>query len=331
MAAPETLLLGRGDVLALLDPIACIDAVERAFDHLGRGLLAAPQSIGFDAPSGSFHLKVALVDLGAPVCVAKLNGNFPDNPARHGLPTIQGLLLVSDARDGRPLAVMDSGAITAVRTAAASAVAARRLARADSAVATIFGCGVQGREHVRALTTVLPLREFRVHDVDPARAEAFARAMGTQHAAEFHAVADAGAAARTSDVVVTCTPATACLLFEDDVRPGAFVCAVGADHPNKQEIAPRLMARARVVVDDRAACAAGGDLHHALAAGAMTLADVHADLAEIVTGARPGRAAADEVFLFDSTGLALEDAAAAQLVLHRARATARGRTMRFSE
>ncbi len=135
--------------------------------------------------------------------------------------------------------------------------------------------------------------------------------------------AELSAAARRSDVVVTCTPSRSPLLFAADVRPGSFVAAVGADSPDKQELHPGVLAAGRVVVDVLAQCAEMGDLHHALAAGVLARADVHAELADVVAGRKPGRVGPDETFVFDSTGTALEDVAAAAAVYRTA--TARGR------
>ena len=141
MNAPvETLLLTGSEVARSLPLAECREAIERAFVMLGQGRAGLPRSIGFDADGGSFHAKAALLETTRPKFVAKFNGNFPGNPTRNGFPTIQGVLVLFDALDGRPLAVMDSASITAVRTAAATAVAARRLARRGAASAAIIGC-----------------------------------------------------------------------------------------------------------------------------------------------------------------------------------------------
>ena len=138
------------------------------------------------------------------------------------------------------------------------------------------------------------------------------------------AAAELAGAARRSDVIVTCTPSRSPLLFPDDIRPGTFVAGVGADSPDKQELHPGLLARSRVVVDVLAQCAEMGDLHHALTAGVVARGDVHAELAEVVAGRKPGRVAPDETFVFDSTGTALEDVAAAAAVYEKALARGRG-------
>jgi alanine dehydrogenase len=311
-------VLTRRDVARVLGVAECIEAVERAFRLHADGATIAPGVLGVHVPGGGFHVKTAGLLADARVFAAKVNANFPENPARRALPTIQGVVVLFDADAGRPLAVLDSIEITSLRTAAATAVAARHLARADADVVTVCGCGEQGRSQLRALAAVRRLRRVLAFDVDAARAARYARAMSDELGLAVSAVADLPSAARRSDVVVTCTPARRWIVGRADVAPGAFVAAVGADAPEKQEIEPALLAASTVVVDVLEQCATIGDLHHALAAGVMTRADVHADLAEVVAGRRPGRRRADEVVIFDSTGTALQDVAAAWLVYERA-------------
>jgi alanine dehydrogenase len=314
----ETLVLTRRDVQSLLGLDACIDAVEDAFRLHAQGRSLAPGVLGIPAPEGGFHVKAAGLELGRLYFAAKTNANFPANPRRHGLPTIQGVVVLCDASDGRPLAVMDSIEITIRRTAAATAVAARYLARRDAGTVTICGCGSQGRAQLRALARVLPLRRAWAFDADAATAGAYASDLSGELGIEVDAVADLGDAARKSDVCVTCTTSRQALLFREQVRPGTFVAAVGADSSDKQELDPRLMAAAVVVVDVLEQCAAIGDLHHALVAGALAREDVHAELADLVTGRKPGRESPEQITIFDSTGTALEDAAAAVVAYERA-------------
>jgi alanine dehydrogenase len=311
------LVLSRSDVERLLDLDACIDVVERAFRLLGEGRPADSRVLGFHVEDGGFHVKAGLLELERPWFAAKVNGNFPSNPARTGLPTIQGVILLADARNGRPLAIIDSLAVTARRTAAATAVAARRLARPDARVATIVGCGVQGRVQLEALRAVLPIDRAFAVDREGCRADLFADECSGP-GLEIVVADDLGRALAQSDVVVTCTPSREPIVHDGAVRPGTFIAAVGADHPEKQEIAPRLMAACTVVVDDLGQCTTMGDLHHAIEAGFMGPADVHAALGELVAGRRPGRTRDDEITIFDSTGLALQDVAACAVLYERA-------------
>ena len=320
----DVLVLARRDVASLLDLPGCIRAVEGAFRLYGERKTAAPGVLSIPVAGGGFHLKAGVLELGRRYFAAKTNANFPDNPARCGLPTIQGVIILADAERGTPLALMDSIEITALRTGAATAVAAKYLARADAHTATIVGCGTQGRVQLRAVCAVRALDHVYACDRDATTAERFAREMAAELSLTVERAADPAAAARQSDVIVTCTPSRTPLLGAQDVPRGAFVAAVGADHPDKHEIAPALLAVSGIVVDVLEQAATMGDLHHALAAGVLQRADVHAELGDVVAGRKPGRSTAEETIVFDSTGMALQDVAAAAAVYERAVQGGRG-------
>jgi len=232
---------------------------------------------------------------------------------------VSGAMLLQDAASGRPLALLDSQVITVLRTAAATAVAVRHLARPGSRRALLVGAGRQAPAQVEALATVLRLEQLAVWDVQPASAERLAG-----HASSLgvpaHVPPSAAAGAQDSDVIVTVTPALAPVLRADEVPPGALVVAIGADGPGKQEHEPALLARSKVVVDVLEQAATSGELAHALAAGLMAPEDVYAELGEIVAGAKPGRTSDGETIVFDATGTALQDVAAALVIVEAARA-----------
>jgi ornithine cyclodeaminase/alanine dehydrogenase-like protein (mu-crystallin family) len=311
MNREATLLLSRHEVARLLTMEECIAAVEHAFRLYGEKQAEPPGMLGLHGSHGTFHIKAGFLRLQRNYFAAKVNANYPENGERFGLPTIQGVVMLCDAENGRPLAMMDSAEITARRTAAATAVAAKYLAHPKSAVLTVCGCGVQGHAQVRALAVLLPLRTVFAYDTCQERAEQFAEQIGDELGIEVRAVADLKKALLESDVGVTCTTSRKPLLARDDVPPGIFLASVGADHPEKQELDPALMAACKVVADVAEQCAAIGDLHHAITAGAMQLSDVHAELGEIVAGRKPRRSSPEEMIIFDSTGMALQDVAAA--------------------
>jgi alanine dehydrogenase len=312
---PSTLVfLTRSDVARVLTLSDCIEAVESVFREEALGKIPPPGILGFHVPDGGFHIKAAGY---GPYFAAKVNGNFPGNPDRHGLPTIQGMVALFDSTRGTPLALMDSIEITAQRTAAASAVAARHLARKDSAVATIVGCGAQGRFQLEAINLVRPLRQVFAVDTEEERSGRFAREMSGRLGIPV-AQAALEQALAASDLVVTCTPSRRAFVASGMLRPGAFVAAVGTDNPAKQEIEPGLMAGSTVVVDHLEQCLSMGDLHHAISAGAMQARDVQGTLGEVIAGVKPGRRSDTEIMIFDSTGTALQDVAAAVLVYQRA-------------
>jgi ornithine cyclodeaminase/alanine dehydrogenase-like protein (mu-crystallin family) len=313
----STLLLTRAEIAGLMKPSDYLGAVEMAFRLSKQGQTDAPLPMAIHGlGGGAFHAKGAAMFGERKLAALKLNGNFPGNPAR-GLPTIQGVILLCDAETGAVLAIMDSIEITLRRTAAASALAAKHLARRGAETLAIVGCGAQARAQAEALADVMALERGVAFDIDAEKARAFATEM--QGVLPFDAATSLRDATRAADVIVTCTTARTPILDAGDVSPGAFIAAVGADNPEKSEIAPALMARAAVVTDALAQCLVMGDLRHAVEAGAMTADGVRAELGDLVVGAKRGRLRDDEIVIFDSTGTAIQDVASAAVVYARAR------------
>src|SRR4051812_27328606 len=230
-----------GSVIRLLDMPSCIRAVEQAFRARGEGRPTPSAMSGLELANGSLHAKMASLELSRPYAAAKVNANFPHNPVEHQLPTIQGVLVLFDAANGVPLAIMDSAALTTIRTAAASAVAASRLARTEASTVTFIGCGVQARAHLDALFHVRKLTRIFALDTRPAIAEEFSVFARSACDADASVASSLAAAARASDIIVTTTPSRSALLDVGDVSPGGFIAAVGADNEHKQEIAPALL------------------------------------------------------------------------------------------
>ena len=321
---PELLVLSRRDVLDLLTLPDCIGAVERAFRLHAEGRTLGPGVLGVPAQDGGFHIKAAGLLGERSYFAAKTNANFPQNPRRFGRPTIKGTIVLADASTGVPLAIIESGSVTALRTGAATAVAAKFLARRDARAATVVGCGVQGELQLAAIAAVLPLQRAWVLDSDYDRAESMAARAGKSLGLRVEATKDLRASLRESDVCVTCTPARRAFVMAADVPPGMFIAAVGADAQGKQEIEPNLLTAATLVVDVLDQCAEIGELQHALAAGLMTREKVHAELGDVLAGRHPGRTRDDEITIFDSSGTALQDVAAAIAVYEKACVVGRG-------
>ena len=307
-------LLSRRDLAALMPFGAYVDAVAEAFRLHTQGRAVLPPPMHVPAETGGFHVKAGGLQTG--YVAFKVNANFPNNRTVNALPTIQGAILLFNTTTGSPVALLDSIEITIKRTGAATAVAARHLARLDSRVATIIGCGEQGRVQLEALQHVLKLERVYLFDSDPQAA--------VRLAAEIDGIAVEVAsslreATMASDVIVTCTPAKKAFLGAEDVRPGTFIAAIGADNPAKSEIAPALMARARVITDVTAQAAHMGDLNHAIQAGAMSEADVHAEIGEIIDGRKSGRSNSGEITIFDGVGVGIQDIAASVCAYELAR------------
>jgi ornithine cyclodeaminase/alanine dehydrogenase-like protein (mu-crystallin family) len=194
----------------------------------------------------------------------------------------------------------------------------------------VIACGAQARPQAEALAAAVPFARGLAWDIDAGKARGFVDAASRALGIPFAPTPSLREATRAADVIVTCTTARAPIVGPDDVRPGAFIAAVGADNADKNEIAPALMALAKVVTDVTDQCLVMGDLHHAVRAGAMTHAQVHAELSDIVSGMKPGRTGDAEIIVFDSTGTAVQDVASAVVIFERARDAGHGIPFSFA-
>lgn len=313
----DVLLFNRHDVKNLLRIEECIHAVEDAFRAYSTGRAQPPGILGVPFKGGGFHIKAGIMELTIPYFVAKTNSNFLNNRAS-GLPTIQGIVAVFDASNGRMLALMDSIEVTTIRTGAATAVAAKYLARENVRTMLTFGCGIQGRISIEAISKVRDIDKVFVYDSEPERSARFAEELWATTGIVTEAVRDPFEVSRVCGIIVTCTTATRFFLRREHVSPGTFIAAVGADSEEKQELEPELFAASKIVTDITAQCASIGELHHAISGGFATRSDVFSELGDIVAGTNPGRTGEDEIIVFDSTGMALQDVAAASIVFERA-------------
>lgn len=324
--SPSLIVLSRQDLTALMPFGAYVDAIAEAFRLHAEGRSVSPPPMHIPADGGGFHIKAGSLPIGSGYTAIKVNGNFPNNRAAHGLPTIQGAILLFDTVTGSPVALLDSIEITIKRTGAATAVAARCLARPESQVAMIFGCGTQARVQLAALRHQLDIRKVFLCDKDSTAAQTFASEV-EHEGLDVDVPMRPLLASRASDVIVTCTSSHTAFLGPSDVRAGTFIAAIGADNPEKSEIEPALMAKARVVTDLTEQCASMGDLHHAIRAGAMQAADVHAELGELVARRKPGRTASHEITLFDGCGVGIQDVAASAHAFELARGSCATKTL----
>ena len=292
MAVP---VFSRAHVEAAVSPERAVEAVRDAFVAYARGEWTMPPKVYVPAyPAGDFR---AMPALGAGHALLKWVTSFPGNPAQ-GLPTVTGLVLLSDASNGMLVAALDAGAVTALRTGAAAVLAAETLGREGPAA--VIGAGVNGRAVVR--TFVARGRRVLLYDVDAERARAAAAELGAEAVSREAALAAA--------VVVTVTPGREIVFPEGSLRTGQHVSLMGADGPGKAEIAVEEMARVRVFSDDWEQASHNGDLAHSVAAGAITKDDV-TELGAVLAGQAAGRESPDDITIFDSTGLAIQDLAIA--------------------
>jgi alanine dehydrogenase len=302
---PRIPVLSGENVQAAVSPERALEAVRGAFIAYARGEWSMPPKVYVPAyPAGDFR---AMPALGAGHAALKWVTSFPGNPER-GLPTVMGLVLLSDASNGSLRAVLDAGAVTALRTGAAAVLAAETLGRENAETAAVIGAGVNGRAAAR--TFLARGREVSLWDLDEARARAAASALGAS-------VAGSREDALASDLVVTMTPGHEILLAPGSLRAGQHISLMGADGPGKAEIAVDELVQTHVFCDDWEQASHNGELAHAVEAGAITQDDV-TELGAVLAGQAMGRQGPDDITIFDSTGLAIQDLAIALAAMERA-------------
>lgn len=330
MAMSDTLILSRSEVAKLLTIEECMGAVESAFKMFAEGKVDPPKVLGLHASNGGLHIKAGAMKLNSNYIVAKMNSNFPGNPGKFNLPTIQGAIAVFNADNGAILALIDSIEITILRTGAATGIASKYLSKQKSETITIYGCGNQGLVSFNAIVASRDLDKVYLYDTDQSQAERLSKQITSlSKGIKAICVHDVKSVIKESDIVVTCTPSKTPVLNLGDVAPGTFIAAVGCDSEDKSEIHPRLISAAKVVSDFTEQCAAFGDLHHAIDQELVTKSHVHAELGQIIAGQKTGRETDDEIIVFDSTGTALQDIAAASIVYERALSKGLGSKFNF--
>jgi alanine dehydrogenase len=294
------------EIEAALAPGEAVEVVRHAFVAHARGDWLMPSKVYIAVDGGDFR---AMPAAGANHAVLKWVTSFPHNPDR-GLPTVTGLVLLSDADTGQLRAVFDAGGITALRTGAAAVLAAETLARPTAAPAAVVGCGVNGRAVAR--TFVARGGSVLLWDARPAQAERLAEELG-----ERASVASDEAEALAAEIVATVTPGHTILFEHGALRPGQHVSLMGADGPGKAEIAVEELLRTRLVCDEWEQASHNGDIARAVRARRLDRADV-AELGHVLLGGQNGRADDDDITVFDSTGLAVQDLAVALAVYEKA-------------
>ena len=316
----KTRVLSQSEVRSVIDMERAVEIIEAAFAAHGLGKTQMPVKVYLDLEQfdGDFRAMPAYFDGAAGV---KWVNSHPHNPKRHGLPAVLGMYILSDPATAVPLAVMDATLLTAIRTGAAAAVASKYLARAESRTVGFIGCGVQARSLLSALRVIFSDLQVLAADRSADAAAAFAA----------HSCGRVGTLEQAAgcDIVCTATPVHAPIVKSEWVKPGSHVNAMGADAHGKQELDAAILQAAKVVVDDFDQACGSGEVNVPLSTGALTRDQIWASLGDIVAGGKPGRESADEITVFDSTGLAVQDVALAGLVYEEASARGIGLEVDF--
>jgi len=320
------LLLSKREIEKLITMGEAIEAVEEAFRAKGLGKVQMPPKsyVFLRRYHGDFRVMPAYLE-NIDAAGVKIVNVHPNNPKRYNLPTVMAVIVLLDPKTGAPIAIMDGTSVTNIRTGAAGAVAAKYLARRDSEVVAMVGSGAQARTQLLALAETFKIKEVRVNDLSVNNARAYVRLMKKRVRADYKIFTRTEHAVRGADIVVTTTPSRKPIVMNEWISDGTHINAIGADAPGKQELDPQILLRAKVVVDDVQQAIHSGEVNVPLSLGLIARADIFGDLGEIVAGKKRGRTSEDEVTVFDSTGLAVQDIATDWVIYQKAKRLGRGR------
>lgn len=320
----KVLLLSRAEVKKLISIREAVEAVEEAFRAKGLGKAQMPPKsyVFFNRYDGDFRVMPAYLE-DTEAAGVKIVNVHPQNPGKRGMPTVMATIVLLDPRTGAPLAIMDGTTITNVRTGAAGAVAAKYLARKDSRAVAAIGAGAQAMTQFLALNEIFKIEELRVSDKVEANAKKYASEMKKRFDISIK-ITDTKEAVQGADIIVTTTPVQSSIVMNDWVSEGVHINAIGADAPGKQELDPKILKRAKIVIDNWEQASHSGEINVPLSKGMLARENIHAELGEIVSGKKSGRTSRDEITVFDSTGLAIQDVATAWLVYKKAKKVGMG-------
>lgn len=324
----ELLWLSEDDVASVLTMKDALAAVEQAFRQHGEGKAQLPAKIylTFEPFEGDLRAMPAYLPLPVGAAGVKIVNSNPKNPERH-LPAVSGIMVYVDPETGLPLGVFGAGTLTALRTGAGGGIAAKTLARPQSQRAGLVGCGRQAQTQLEALLSFFPLKEVRVWGKTLVEANEFV-ARNKSLPVSFSAHADVESVC-DADIIVTTTPARQPVIKDAWLKPGTHVNAIGADAPGKQELETKILSRARVVVDEWHQASHAGEINIAVSRNILTEKSIAGQLGEIIVGKKKGRLSDNDITVFDSTGLAIQDVAVSKIIFEKAVKLNKGKVLKL--
>ncbi|MEM3737173.1 MAG: alanine dehydrogenase [Candidatus Bathyarchaeia archaeon] len=331
--AKRILLLSESEVKQALEIEDFLETAELAFKEkaLGKTQMPPKSYLFFERYGGDLRTMPSYIE-SLNISGVKVVNAHPDNPKKYGLPSIIATMILADPQTGSPLAIMGCTWITAMRTGAAGAIATKHLGRPNSRVLALVGAGVQASAQLKCISAVLPhLEEVRVTDLSDEALRRFIEVNRRQFKFRFTPCEDVKRCVEGADVVSTQTPSRAPIVESSWISPGTHINAIGADAPGKQELDPLLLKRARIFVDDVEQAIHSGEMNVPFRQGFITKDDIRGELGEVLTGAKIGRTSDDEITIFDSTGLSLQDVSAAERAYRKARAAKLGRWVTLND
>lgn len=325
----KTLILSGPDIEKLITMPSALRIAEQAFRAKAQGRIQMPAKIylRLDKYKGDFRAMPAYIE-GMEACGMKWVNVHPQN-LKHGLPSVMALIIINDPKTGFPLAVMDGTYITNLRTGAAGGIAAKYLARKNSSLIALVGCGAQAQTQLMALNEIFDIETVFLYDCVKSQPETFlkkTRYLGLR----MSALGNIPDCLKNADIVVTTTPSRRPIVKPQWIKKGTHINAIGADAPGKEELETEILKKAKIVVDDITQARHSGEINVPMARKTITRKDIHADLGDIITGKKQGRASREEITVFDSTGLAILDVAIADFVYRQAIKEGVGKMVKFS-
>jgi len=315
----RTLILSRSEVDSLLDMKSVLTAVEGAYREKGEGTVQMPpkQYLFYPKYNGDLRTMPSYLS-GLDKTGVKIVNVHPDNPKKHHIPSVMAVIVLVEPATGAPLSIMDGTGITAFRTGAGCGIATRYLSRKDSTTLALVGAGVQAYSQLAAINEVREVEKLKVYDVDAQRVDALINRAEKAFPLDFIKCDDVRSCVQDSDIISTQTPVRKPIVKEEWISPGTHINAVGADAPGKEELEPALLKKSKIIIDDWAQASHSGEINVPLSRGLIRREDVYGEIGEIVAGKKKGRASKDEITIFDTTGLSIQDVATATLVYERA-------------
>lgn len=316
----KTLLLTKNEVRNLISLSAVIAAVEDAYRAFSSGQVEQPDYIGIHLPPprGEIDFKLAYLKSSELISMKASSGGFKDNPSRHGVPNGMGTIFLFDAQSCALICVMDGSLITGLRTGAGGAISARLLARKDAKKVTSIGTGNQARMQIRALREVMRIEEIHAWHSNPETLSKYKADIESEFNIPVIMAASKREAVEQADILVTTTRGKGALVEPEWIKPGTHIIAIGTDALGKQELDPEIFRNAKIVTDSTRQCAQNGETWHALNRGMISISGIHAEIGEILLGAKAGRENAEEITIFDSTGMAAQDNTTANAIYQSA-------------
>jgi len=305
----KTLLLSKQEVAGLICMREVIGAVEEAYKAFNSDQVVQPDYIGIDLhpPRGEIDFKLGYYKGDEIISMKASSGGFPNNPATYGVPSGMGTILLFDARTCALSCVMDGSLITGLRTGAAGAVSVKALARRDAKTIASIGTGNQARMQIRAISEIMNIDVIHAWDHTPASLAKYKADIEDEFGIPVVTADSKQAAVEQADILITTTRGKGSLVEAGWVKPGTHIVAIGTDAGGKQELDPEIFRNAKVVVDSILQCSEKGETQHPLRHNILTKGDIHAEIGEVLLGTKPGRENDDEITIFDSTGMAIQD------------------------